>query len=172
MKLPSATYRLQFNAEFTFADAEKLLPYLHELGISHVYSSPLMKARTGSVHGYDVTDPNTINPEIGTRKDFERFVDQLRAHKLRLLLDIVPNHMAASTENPWWTAVLANGETSEYAHFFDIDWAALAGKVLLPILPRPYGECLDNGELQVEGNTLVCCGQRLPLRNMNGAPAN
>src|SRR5215470_17512635 len=100
MNIPTATYRLQFNASFKFKDAEKLLPYLRELGVSHVYASPLMTARTGSVHGYDVTVPNEINPEIGSYSDFEAFIARLQSHRLALMLDIVPNHMAASVENP------------------------------------------------------------------------
>jgi (1->4)-alpha-D-glucan 1-alpha-D-glucosylmutase len=172
MNIPSATYRLQFNGQFRFADAEKLMPYLRDLGVSHVYASPLLTARKGSVHGYDVTNPHEINPEIGTPEEFERFITCLHEHGLRLLLDIVPNHMAASLENPWWRDVLANGEQSVYASFFDIDWTAGAGKVLLPILTQPYGDSLESGAVRVEGKTLVCNDARLPLRNLNGVPAN
>src|SRR5262249_54884175 len=100
------------------------------------------------------------------------FVKQLHDRQLGLLLDIVPNHMAACCENPWWRDVLAKGEASEYASYFDIDWAAGSGKVLVPILPKTYGESLESGELSVLGNTLVCCGQRLPLRNLNGPPTS
>jgi (1->4)-alpha-D-glucan 1-alpha-D-glucosylmutase len=172
MHIPSSTYRLQFNRDFRFADAEQLLPYLRNLGVSHVYASPLFTARKGSIHGYDVTNPHEINPEIGTSEEFERFVARLHEHGMGLLLDIVPNHMAASLENPWWRDVLANGERSAYAAVFDIDWRAGAGKVLLPILAQPYGESLESGAVRVEGQTLVCNGARLPLSSLNGAPAN
>src|SRR5436190_23054189 len=119
MNIPSASYRLQFNANFKFTDAERLLGYLSELGISHIYTSPLMKARSGSIHGYDVTNPNEINPDIGTSADFERFVALLQEYRLGLMLDIVPNHMAASVENPWWADVLARGQASDYSSYFD-----------------------------------------------------
>jgi len=112
LQVPSATYRIQFHSNFKFADAEGLIPYLHELGASHLYSSPYMKARRGSEHGYDVADPLHINAELGTEQEVNRLVERLRQHGMGLLLDIVPNHMAASPENPWWMHVLENGRES------------------------------------------------------------
>ena len=112
-----------------------------------MYASPLLKARTGSTHGYDVTDPTQLNPEIGTAEEFDRLCSALKERGMGLLLDIVPNHMAASLENPWWFDVLEKGEKSRYSEFFDVDWTSK--KILLPILGRPYGEVLENRELQV-----------------------
>lgn len=143
--------RLQFHHGFTFADAASLAPYLASLGISHVYASPIMTARANSMHGYDVVDPTRINPELGGEPEFRRLVEELRRHELGLIVDIVPNHMAIGSENAWWMDVLARGHGSRYAKYFDIDWHPadhrLAGKVLLPILGRPYGEVLASGEL-------------------------
>ena len=149
MIVPSATYRIQFSASFGFADARGLVPYLDSLGITHLYASPLLKARTGSTHGYDMTDPTRLDPELGTRGDFEDLVEALHRHDMGLILDVVPNHMAMSGENPWWVDVLENGQASRFAAFFDIDWTAptLEGKVLLPILGAPYAEVLERGEL-------------------------
>ncbi|MEW6273528.1 MAG: malto-oligosyltrehalose synthase [Bacillota bacterium] len=151
---PAATYRLQFNRDFRFADARALGPYLHALGVTDLYASPLLAARRGSPHGYDVTDPARLNPELGGEKDFAALVEALEQHEMGLLLDIVPNHMAAGSENPWWRDVLRNGPESPYAAFFDIDWRPAAGtgpagKVLLPVLGAPYGEALENGELTI-----------------------
>ncbi len=142
-----ATYRIQFNRSFRFDDARRLVPYLRELGISDLYASPLLQARRGSTHGYDVTDPTRLNPELGTAEEFESLVRELERHGMGLLLDIVPNHMAASPENPWWRDVLENGPSSQYASYFDIDWhpaggGALENKVLLPVLGRPYNQAL------------------------------
>jgi (1->4)-alpha-D-glucan 1-alpha-D-glucosylmutase len=165
VRIPVATYRLQFNREFRLDDARQLVDYLHDLGITDLYASPILKARADSTHGYDVTDPTRINPEIGTEQDLENLSGALRSHSMGLLLDIVPNHMAASIENPWWRDVLENGEDSVYAPFFDVNWASK--KVLLPILRRPYGEALDNHELVLaveEGRPVVQYHeQRLPL---------
>jgi len=147
MKVWSATYRLQFNAGFRFQDASRILPYLRDLGITAVYASPIFAARRGSAHGYDVTNPAQINPELGTPEDFEQFVRDLRQNELGLLLDFVPNHMAASLENPWWYDVLEHGESSPFARFFDIDWSD--HKVLLPVLGKPYGDCLESGEISI-----------------------
>jgi (1->4)-alpha-D-glucan 1-alpha-D-glucosylmutase len=155
MRIPAATYRLQFNRHFTYQHAQAIVPYLHSLGISHIYASPAFQARIGSEHGYDVADPTRLNAEVGTRRDFDRLARALHAHGMDLLLDIVPNHMAASAENPWWNDVLENGRKSRYAHFYDIDWDAtpadptLAGRVLLPILGDSYGKVLQRGELHL-----------------------
>lgn len=145
--MPVATYRLQFNAQFTFADARKIVPYLAELGITDVYASPILRARKGSMHGYDTVDANLLNPELGTEEDFAELCAELDRRGMGLVLDIVPNHMAVSHENPWWTSLLENGPQSRYVHYFDIDWRD--DKVLLPILGRPYGEALEAKELRL-----------------------
>jgi (1->4)-alpha-D-glucan 1-alpha-D-glucosylmutase len=153
--IPRATYRLQLNAGFTFKDATALVPYLSALGISHLYCSPYFKARPGSAHGYDVVDHNSLNPEIGTRKDFDELVDALRAHNMGHILDFVPNHVGImGADNAWWMDVLENGKASRFADFFDIDWSppnpALADKLLVPALGDPYGTILERGELQLK----------------------
>ncbi len=152
LHIPRATYRLQFNRGFTFAAAEALVPYLAELGISHCYASPILKARPGSTHGYDIVDHNAFNPEVGTPEEFRRFSDALRRHGMGLMLDIVPNHMGVLRgDNGWWLDVLENGRASVYAGHFDVDWepanADMAGKILLPVLGDHYGRVLENGEL-------------------------
>lgn len=153
-RIPTATYRLQFNLHFTFQQARELVPYLHELGISHVYSSPLFKATPGSMHGYDINDHNELNPEIGTREDFDAFVAALHAHGMGLIMDFVPNHMGiASQRNRWWVDVLENGQSSVYAPLFDIEWHPLKqdleNRVLLPILGDQYGRVLERGEFKL-----------------------
>jgi len=152
--IPRATYRLQLHAGFTFADAAAILPYLAQLGISHVYCSPYLTARAGSHHGYDIVDHGAINPELGSAGDYDRFVDTLHAHGMGQILDIVPNHMGVGgQDNAWWLDVLEHGQASRHAPYFDIDWSAArgehAGKVLLPVLGAHYGEVLERGELQL-----------------------
>jgi len=150
---PRATYRLQFSKEFTFNDARGIVPCLHALGISHFYASPLLKARSGSSHGYDIVDHNALNPELGTPEDFHHFIETLHAHEMGLILDIVPNHMGiGGSDNAWWLDVLENGPASSYADYFDIDWhpsqaGAFSGKVLLPVLGDYYGKVLERGEI-------------------------
>lgn len=150
-KIPNSTYRLQFNKDFTFNDAKKLIPYLKRLGISHVYASPLLAPRKGSPHGYDVVNHNSINLEAGTYEEFNSFTDNLHDEGIGLILDTVPNHMGIGKENKWWMDVLENGQSSEYAHYFDIDWnpikKELKGKVLLPVLGDHYGNILTSGQL-------------------------
>jgi len=153
-QIPRATYRLQLNREFTFNQARAIVPYLSALGISHCYVSPCLKARPGSMHGYDIVDHNSLNPEIGSPEDFDRFVRTLHEHSMGLILDIVPNHMGVmGSDNVWWLDVLENGEASVYACFFDIDWHPLKeelhGKVLIPVLHDHYGAVLESGELQL-----------------------
>ncbi len=153
-RIPLATYRLQLNRDFTFTHAAQLVPYLHELGISHCYVSPILRARAGSGHGYDVVDHSEFNPEIGTREDFERFVAVLREHGMGVVVDIVPNHMGVGgADNLWWLDVLENGEASEFATYFDIDWrpakSELRGKLLLPFLEDHYGTVLEKRLLQL-----------------------
>jgi (1->4)-alpha-D-glucan 1-alpha-D-glucosylmutase len=149
----TATYRLQFNSEFRFSDATILVEYLAKLGITDIYASPILKSRKGSTHGYDVTDPTQIDPDIGSVHDFEQFQDELSKRGMRLILDIVPNHMASGSENRWWMDVLENGSESGFASYFDIDWHPpsrnLEGKVLLPVLGQPFGEALDRGKLRL-----------------------
>ena len=153
-QIPRATYRLQLNRDFTFNQAKEIVPYLAALGISHCYVSPLLKARPGSMHGYDIVDHNSLNPEIGSTEGFDSFVAALHEHDMGLVLDIVPNHMGVmGSDNAWWLDVLENGEASPYACFFDIDWHPLKeelhGKVLVPVLHDHYGAVLESGELKL-----------------------
>jgi (1->4)-alpha-D-glucan 1-alpha-D-glucosylmutase len=152
--IPRATYRVQLHRDFRFTDAAALVPYLAELAASHLYCSPILRARAGSRHGYDIVDHDQLNPEIGSRDDFERLVAELRRHGMGLLVDIVPNHMGVlGGDNGWWLDVLENGPSSQYAEYFDIDWQAadpaIAGRVLLPILGDQYGVVLERGELRL-----------------------
>jgi (1->4)-alpha-D-glucan 1-alpha-D-glucosylmutase len=129
------------------------LPYLEALGISHMYASPYVKARSGSPHGYTVVDYTQLNPELGTDEDYRAMVETLRTHSLGQIVDIVPNHMSAHPENPWWWDVLENGPGSPYARYFDIDWRPvkdeLRNKILLPLLGDQYGRVLESGELKI-----------------------
>jgi (1->4)-alpha-D-glucan 1-alpha-D-glucosylmutase len=153
-QVPNATYRIQLNHTFTFNDARARVPYWHALGISHVYASPFFKARPQSMHGYDIIDHNTINPDIGTEDELHAFVDELHRHGMGLVLDTVPNHMGiGDTSNQYWMDVLENGPSSPYATFFDIDWQPLKqemeNQVLLPLLGAQYGEILERQELKI-----------------------
>jgi (1->4)-alpha-D-glucan 1-alpha-D-glucosylmutase len=164
--IPRATYRMQFNRGFTFRDAQAAVPYLHRLGVSHLYASPYLKARPGSPHGYDIIDHNSLNPEIGSLEEFEAMVASLKANGMGQLLDVVPNHMGVmGADNLWWLDVLENGPASAYADFFDIDWRpakpSLHGKVLIPVLGDQYGITLERGELKLvfdeqRGELSVC----------------
>lgn len=152
--LLTSTYRLQFNKGFTFRQAEQLIPYLADLGVSHIYASPYLKARAGSSHGYDITDYNALNPEVGDEADLDAMVAALHRHDMGQVLDFVPNHMGVGkADSLWWLDVLEWGQASPYAAYFDIDWMPakedLHGKVLLPFLGDHYGQVLENGELQV-----------------------
>ena len=172
-RVPRATYRLQFNAGFTFADARAIVPYLAELGISDLYASPIFRARKGSAHGYDIVDPGALNPELGTEDDFNVLHAELQRHQMGLLLDIVPNHMAATYENAWWMSVLENGEHSRFRYYFDTAWMSVTTsdqtsfKVLLPILGKPYGEALESQEIKLhfdaDGFFFTYYDTRLPL---------
>ncbi|MFZ0735243.1 MAG: malto-oligosyltrehalose synthase [Candidatus Sulfotelmatobacter sp.] len=152
-RLPSSTYRIQLNQNFRFADTLNILDYLHELGVSDLYLSPILASRKGSTHGYDLIDPSRINPDLGTEEEFTALQTELQNRGMGLLLDIVPNHMAANAENPWWMDVLENGAQSAFAAFFDIEWhphaRSLEGRILLPVLGRPFGEALDSGEIKL-----------------------
>lgn len=151
-RVPRATYRLQLHKDFGFEDAVRILPYLQRLGVSHVYCSPISRARPGSLHGYDVVAHDEVNPELGGEAGLQRFIEALRAHDLGLLLDMVPNHMGVwGDDNAWWSDVLENGPASRYAQHFDIDWrplnTELRGKLLVPLLGDHYGDVLDRGDL-------------------------
>jgi len=175
MNPPAATYRLQFNPAFRFVDGRDLVPYLSDLGITDLYSSPRYKARRGSSHGYDIANPLRINSELGTEEDFNEMAEKLRHYGMGLLLDTVPNHMAASYENPWWMDVLENGQASAFAGYFDIDWHPATTKaaflqenrVLFPILGDLYGNVLANGQLTLKiedtGISVRYYDTRLPL---------
>lgn len=150
-RIPRATYRLQFNHEFTFRDATALVPYLAGLGISDLYASSYLQARPGSMHGYDISNHDALNPEIGSAEEHTALTRSIREHGMGHLLDIVPNHMGIGGGiNPWWMDVLENGPSSRFAPFFDIDWhplqPELAGKVLLPVLGDQFGNVLERGE--------------------------
>jgi (1->4)-alpha-D-glucan 1-alpha-D-glucosylmutase len=153
MRIPAATYRVQFNKDYRFSNALALVPQLKKLGISHLYASPVFAARQGSMHGYDVVDPNRVNPELGTPEEFEQLATALHDSGMGLILDIVPNHMAASPENVWWMDVLESGAASKYAGYFGIRWDAagenVEEKIFLPILGTLYGNVLDAGELKL-----------------------
>ncbi|MGE3899982.1 MAG: malto-oligosyltrehalose synthase [Variibacter sp.] len=153
--IPTATYRVQLTHRFTFDDAAALVPYLKSLGISHLYASPFLKVRVGSMHGYDIVDHNALNPELGGEEGFARLSAALADADIGLILDFVPNHMAVNrADNAWWLDVLEWGPKSLYADYFDIDWETLPykpeGGVLLPILGRPYGDALEAGEIELK----------------------
>ena len=138
---PLSTYRLQFNRAFRFSDARKLVGYLHELGVGTCYASPILKARAGSMHGYDITDHKRINPEMGTQEEFDELAAELKRHGMGLLLDVVPNHMGVGYgTNPWWQDVLQNGRASKFADFFDIDWNPLQARA------AQQGAAADSGQ--------------------------
>jgi (1->4)-alpha-D-glucan 1-alpha-D-glucosylmutase len=154
-RIPVATYRLQFNATFTFRDARAIIPYLAALGISDCYASSYLRAVPGSGHGYDIADPTSLNPEIGSDEDYWAWIHALRQAGMGHILDVVPNHMGiARSANPWWMDVLENGPSSRYARFFDIEWKPikdeLADKVLLPILGDYYGAVLEDQQLALD----------------------
>ena len=152
-RIPTATYRIQFSRDFTFRSAEALISYLYDLGVSDCYASPVLKARPGSRHGYDICDHSQLNPENGKEEDFTAFTSALKARGMGLILDMVPNHMSISSFNPWWLEVLEIGPNSNYASYFDIDWhpvkADLENKVLLPILEDQYGKVLESGKFRL-----------------------
>jgi malto-oligosyltrehalose synthase/4-alpha-glucanotransferase len=148
---PVATYRIQFHKEFSFNEFEKIIEYLQKLGISTVYASPVFESTSGSVHGYDVLNPLSINPEIGTKEQFEKIANRLKKNGIGWLQDIVPNHMAFSTANKWLMDVLEKGKHSPYASFFDILWSSkvYGGKLMVPFLGSTLEETIEKGELKV-----------------------
>lgn len=171
-RIPTCTYRLQFNRWFTFSQAREIVSYLDALGVSDVYASPYFQASPDSLHGYDITDHNKLNAAIGSRADYDEWIAQLRAHSMGQVLDFVPNHVGiGESRNEWWMDVLENGPSSRYAPNFDIEWQPrkfdLRDKVLLPILGDQYGRVLERGELQVrfeEGTFYLLYGERrLPV---------
>jgi (1->4)-alpha-D-glucan 1-alpha-D-glucosylmutase len=154
MTIPPSTYRLQLHAGFPFGEALRVVDYLDDLGVGAVYTSPILRAATGSMHGYDLVDPSRVDPALGGEEAFAEWADELARRGLGRIVDFVPNHVGVATgENAWWNDVLQNGQCSLFADFFDIDWdppkRALHGRVLLPILAKPYGEVLEHGELRV-----------------------
>ncbi|NWF73594.1 MAG: malto-oligosyltrehalose synthase, partial [Nitrospirae bacterium] len=172
VSLPLATYRLQLHCAFTLTDAVAIVPYLHELGITDCYISPIGKAMPGSKHGYDTIDFGVLNPDLGTEEEFNAFVAAVQAYGMGLLMDIVSNHMSIEKSlNYWWRDVLENGPSARYAGVFDIDWhpikRELDNKVLLPILGNQYGIVLENHDMAVsfeEGEFQLNYGEhRLPL---------
>ncbi len=155
-RLPEATYRLQFHKGFTFRDATAIVPYLHDLGVTHLYASPYLQARPGSMHGYDITNHQRLNPEVGTDADYEALIAALHQNGLGQVFDMVPNHMGVlGNENPWWNDVLENGPASAYANYFDITWQSsprpeLHNRLLVPILGDPYGKALEAQQIRLE----------------------
>ncbi|MCL9643804.1 malto-oligosyltrehalose synthase [Rahnella victoriana] len=149
MNIPAATYRIQFRDGVDFDKAVALVPYLKRLGISHLYASPVFTATSDSTHGYDITDANEIDPVLGGRAGFDRLSEALKAAGLGLILDIVPNHMAASLENPWWRDVIEHGGKSRYARHFDIDWSR---RLTLPFLGDTFEEVLEKGEITLKAD--------------------
>src|SRR6266508_1218628 len=171
-RIPSCTYRLQFNRWFTFAQGREIVPYLDALGVTDAYASPYFQAGAESLHGYDITDHNKLNPVVGSREEYDSWVAELHAHSMGQMLDFVSNHVGiAESLNEWWMDVLENGPSSRFAPYFDIDWhplkSDLRDKVLLPILTDQYGRVLERGELQVffeEGTFYLLYGdRRLPI---------
>jgi (1->4)-alpha-D-glucan 1-alpha-D-glucosylmutase len=171
-RIPVSTYRLQLNREFTFSDARRIIGYLTDLGITDVYASSYLKARQGSLHGYDIVDFGELNDEIGSPAEYEAFVAEQKAHGLGQIFDLVPNHMCVADDNRWWMDVLENGPSSIYARFFDINWnpvkRELKNRILVPFLGDQYGEVLENQELRLrfkDGRFFVAYWDyRFPLR--------
>jgi (1->4)-alpha-D-glucan 1-alpha-D-glucosylmutase len=151
---PASTYRLQLGEQQDFRAAAELVPYLADLGVTHLYLSPIFAAAPGSTHGYDVVDHNTVHPALGGEEGYAALVGACRAAGLEVMLDWVPNHMGIGRTNPWWQDVLENGPSSVFAPCFDIDWrpvkAELANKVLVPTLGDQFGAVLERGELRLE----------------------
>jgi (1->4)-alpha-D-glucan 1-alpha-D-glucosylmutase len=164
----TATYRLQLNAGFRLQDVRVLVPYLERLGVSHVYASPILAARPGSLHGYDVVDPTRLNPELGSEEELRALAAELRERGMGILLDIVPNHMGTGPDNPFWEDLLANGRRSQWAAWFDVEWESdrpsLHGRILVPVLRDTLEAVLDRGEL-----SLVRQGERIRLVYLNSS---
>lgn len=177
-RAPTSTYRLQLGEGLRFADVTPRMAHYRALGVGCLYLSPITTARPGSSHGYDVTDPTRLDPRLGTHDEFRAFAAAARAHDIGIVIDIVPNHMAASVDNRWWVDVLRHGRASAHARFFDIDWAPpwpdADDRVLLPMLGERYGEALRGGRLTVafeapHGFVLCYYEHRVPLDPATGA---
>jgi (1->4)-alpha-D-glucan 1-alpha-D-glucosylmutase len=172
MRIPTATYRLQFSPDFGFKQAQDIISYLNEIGISDIYASPIFKAREGSHHGYDVVDMNQLNPDLGSANDFERLVRRIKKDGMGWIQDFVPNHMAFDGENKMLMDVLENGQHSEYFDFFDIEWdhlyESLSERLLAPFLGRHYSESLDAREINLQydnnGFFITYYSLKLPLK--------
>jgi (1->4)-alpha-D-glucan 1-alpha-D-glucosylmutase len=167
----NATYRLQFNPDFGFDDARKLADYFHLLGISHVYASPVFRARKQSAHGYDIVDTTVLNPDLGSAESFDAMIGLLRDRGIGWIQDVVPNHMAYDRDNAMLMDVMENGPASRFFHFFDLFWnhpdESMNGRVLAPFLGRSYGEALENGEIRLaydsDGFRVEYYGHRYPI---------
>lgn len=172
MLIPSATYRIQFNKEFTFKQALKIIPYLNSLGISTLYASPIFYAKPGSMHGYDVVEPNYLNPELGTQEDFDNLISKVKQFNMTWLQDIVPNHMSYSRYNQMLIDLLENGAESRYFEFFDIEWnhphKSVSDRLLAPFLGKFYKDALESGELKLlfneDGFSISYFENVLPLK--------
>ena len=172
MRIPVATYRLQFNRNFRFSDAKAIVPYLHDLGISDIYASPIFQARAGSTHGYDIVDPNQLNPELGSEGEFESLLDELHGYDMGWIQDIVPNHMAYDGQNQKLMDVLESGQDSPFFDYFDIDWnhpyESIKGRVLAPFLGNIYSQSLEDGEITLSygesGLSVNYYSLKLPLK--------
>ncbi len=172
MRIPSATYRLQFTPSFGFDQADAIVGYLSQLGITDIYASPIFKARKDSQHGYDIVDPNQLNHQLGSRKDFNKLIQNVQTHEMGWLQDIVPNHMAYDSDNDMLMDVLKNGKESHYADFFDIRWDftfdTFDGKILAPFLGKKYKQALEQSELKIErkeGQAWICYyDKKFPLK--------
>lgn len=170
LSIPLAAYRIQLNYQFRFRDLQELVDHFHAIGISHLYTSPILKAKSHSTHGYDVTDPTQLNPELGSAEEFENLVQALHSKTIGILLDIVPNHMyIGNNENIWWNSILEKGQHSPFADYFDIDWHPskhiFDNKVFLPLLDQLFGESLENQSLKVcyDKGSFVLFLRDLPL---------
>jgi (1->4)-alpha-D-glucan 1-alpha-D-glucosylmutase len=172
MKIPVSTYRLQLNHQFRFENISEIIDYLHKLGINFVYASPIFKAKKGSMHGYDIVDPQQLNPELGSYEEFDEVIECLHKHNMGWLQDIVPNHMSYNQENQMLIDLLENGNNSRYYDFFDIEWnhphASIGQRIMAPFLGKYYQQCLESGELKLrfdqEGFSINYYEFRLPIR--------
>ncbi len=170
--IPTATYRFQFTPSFKFQDVQNILDYLHDLGISSIYASPIFKARSGSQHGYDVVNPNVLNPELGSEAEFEKLVKEAKSRNLGWLQDIVPNHMAFDSSNHMLMDILEHGSNSQYFEFFDFTWehsySNMKEKILAPFLGEFYATCLEKGDLKLKyeqsGLSIHYYDHRFPIR--------
>jgi (1->4)-alpha-D-glucan 1-alpha-D-glucosylmutase len=172
MHIPKSTYRLQFNSSFGFTSAKNIIEYLSKLGISDIYASPIFKAKKDSTHGYDVVEPNLLNPQVGTDEEFDSLIREIKKYDIQWLQDFVPNHMAFNIQNRMLIDLLENGSNSQYADFFDIDWshhhAGMQSRILAPFLGKFYQEALENGEIRLnydeEGLSINYYETRLPIK--------